>query len=151
MEITVDDWIVHFIAQSDLQKRKDVLRFLEKLFQKCDKLVAVKGGGLMQKIWQMSKESGDWDVASRSLAKYFFRSFLANSNKFLILEESNLKPLSKELEQETPPDDLYLVKAAINTTDRFILTTDDRLKEKLSHRQELTIRLMDEFLPQYDC
>lgn len=116
MEITVDEWIVHFI--SDSQKRKDSLRFLEKLFQKCDKLVAVKGGSLMQKIWQMAKESGNWDPDGRKLAKYFLGVFLNNSNKFLILDESNLKPLPLELAQETPSDDFDLVRAAINTTDK---------------------------------
>lgn len=148
MQITVDEWIAHFI--SDPQKRKDALKFLEKLLQKSDKLVTLRGGPLNRKIFRMAEESATWDSAGRDFVKWFMGEFL-NSENFLMLYESNLQPLSKELEQETPSDDLYLVKTAINTADRFIVTTDNRLKEKLSHRQELTIRLVDEFLQQYDC
>ncbi|MGC1123065.1 MAG: AAA family ATPase, partial [Candidatus Methanofastidiosia archaeon] len=32
-----------------------------------------------------------------------------------------------------------------------ILTTDSKLKEKLSIREELTVYLADQFLDQYDC
>lgn len=143
MEITIDEWIVHFI--SDPQKREWTLTFLEKVFQKCDRLVTIRGAPLMKKIWRMSKESGNWDPTGRSFAKYFFINFISNSNKFRLLDESELKPLPVELERETPHDDLYLVKAAMNTADRLILTTDSRLKEKLSHMREPTIHLVDEF------
>lgn len=149
MEITIDEWIVHFIFDS--QRRKDAAQFLETVFQKCDTFVAVKGGGFTQKIWWMSRESKNWDPAARILAKYFLGSFLWNSDKFHLLDESNLNPVPPEIERETPPDDRYLVKTAMSTPDKLILTTDSRLKKKLSHRQELTIHLVDEFLQQYDC
>lgn len=149
MEITVDEWIVYFI--SDPQRRKDALRFLEKLFQKCDKLCTMGGEALDQKIWRMDKESENWDPIGRRFVKWFIAQIRINPNKFRILEGSDLKILPADLEQETPPDDLYLVKAAMNTADKLILTTDSKLKERLSSKQELIILLVNEFLPQYDC
>lgn len=148
MEITIDEWIVHYL--SDPQKRELAFDFLDKVLKKCDRFVTIKGEALDQKIWWMAKKSGNWDFKGRSIVKWFMASFRQNSEKFRLLKKSNAKPLPSELEQNTPPDDLYLVKAAI-TTDSFILTTDERLKEKLSHRKDLAIRIVDEFLSQYDC
>lgn len=148
MEIVVDEWIVDYIA--DPQKRGAVFEFLEKVLEKCDRFVTIRGEGLDQKIWQMAKESGRWKPEGRSLAKWFMRSFRNNTDKLHILEKSNAMPVPPALEEKTPSDDLYLVRAAISTGG-FILTTDYRLKERLSHEQELDIRMVDEFLDHYDC
>jgi len=148
MEIVIDEWIVHFI--SDPQKREVVREFLKKVLEKCDRFVTVRGEGLDRKIWRMVKESGQWEPESRELVKKFMARFRHNSKKFRILEGPNMRPVPSELKRKTPSDDLYLVKAALSTGG-FILTTDYRLKEKLSQEQELTIHLVDEFLGQYDC
>ena len=42
-------------------------------------------------------------------------------------------------------------KAAISTSDHLIVTTDARLKERLSDRSEVRVLLIDEFLKVYDC
>jgi len=149
MEITVDEWIVHFIYES--QKREVAVKFLEKIHQKCDKLVAIRGEALDQKIWDMAKSSQNWDIGGRRLAKWFMRVFRNNSNKFRTLEELNMEPLSVDFEREIPDDDRYLVKTAMCTSDKLIVTTDGKLKERLSGRQELIVRLVDEFLEAYNC
>jgi len=149
MEITADEWIVHFINESE--KREIAIKFLEKIHQKCDKLVAIRGEALDQKIWDMAKSSQGWDVAGRRLAKWFMRVFRNNSDKFRTLEESDIEPLSPDLENGIPNDDIYLVKTAMCTSDRLIVTTDGRLKDRLSGRQDLIVRLVDEFLEEYNC
>jgi len=148
MEITVDEWIVHFIYES--QKREVAVKFLEKIHQKCDKLVAIRGEALDQKIWGMAKNSQSWDIEGRRLAKWFMRVFRNNSDKFRTLEELNMEPLPRDLEQEIPNDDLYLIRTAMCTSDRLIITTDGRLKERLSGRRELKVRLVEEFLEAYN-
>ncbi|MEW6620289.1 MAG: hypothetical protein AB1422_13310 [bacterium] len=152
LNIVIDEWIIHFISpkESTPEKQKIVFEFLQKVFEKCDKFVIIKGGKLEKKIWGIAKESGNWRPEIRSLVKNFIYQFRTNSKKFEILEENNLIPLSSELIQETPEDDLYLVKAAISTKS-CILTTDNRLKEKMVSRKELSIYLVDEFLKNYDC
>jgi len=149
MEIIVDEWIVHFISWS--QKREVVVKFLEKVHQKCDKLVTMRGKALDEKIWSMAKSSQSWDIGSRRLVKWFMGEFRNNPNKFRALEELDTEPLSADLEREIPEDDLYLVKTAMCTSDRLIVTTDGRLKERLSGRPELIVRLVDEFLEAYNC
>jgi len=149
MEITVDEWIVHFIYES--QKREVVAKFLEKIRQKCDKLVTIRGEALDQKIWNMAKISQSWDIGGITLVKWFMREFRNNPNKFRVIEKINIKPLSADLEREIPEDDLYLVKTAMSTSDHLIVTTDVRLREKLSRRPELSVQLIDEFLEVYNC
>lgn len=148
MEITIDEWIVHYI--SDPEKFETTVEFLEKVFNKCDRFVTIKGEGLDRKIWQMDKKSSRWDPKGRKFVKWFMANFRHNSEKFLVLDESGLKPLHPDLEKATPPDELYLVKAA-TTTESSILTTDNRFKERLSHRKELTFHIVDEFLNHYNC
>lgn len=97
----------------------------------------------------MSKESGYWNPAGRSFVKWFMASFRHNDDKFHVIADK-LISLPKNIEKETPEDDLYLVKAAI-ISESPILTIDRKLKERLSHRKELTIHLLDEFLDNYDC
>ena len=124
--------------------------FLQKVFSKCDKLTTLKGEGLDNKIWQMAKESGHWDYVGRSFVKWFMAYFRHNNEKFHVIVNQDSISVPAEIEEETPEDDLYLVKAAI-ISESPILTTDRRLKERLSHREELTIHLLDEFLDNYDC
>jgi len=149
MEISIDEWIVHYI--SDPQKCGIAFNLLERVYNKCDKFVALQGGGLMAKIWSMSEDFGSWEQNSRGVAKYFFSYFLYNSDKFIQRISQTLCPLPEDLRQQTPNDDIYLVETAMNTQDKLILTTDGRLKEKLSGWQELNIQLVDEFLQKYDC
>jgi len=149
MEITIDEWIVHFISEP--QKREVAVKFLEKIHQKCDKLVTIRGGALDQKIWTMAKSSQSWDAEGRKLVKWFMWEFRNNSNKFRVLEESDAEPLSADLGREVPEDDLYIVKTTICTSDRLIVTTDGKLRDRLSGRPELIVRLVDEFLETYNC
>lgn len=146
MEIVIDEWIVHYL--SDPEKQEIVFKFLMKVFEKCDRFVTIRGKGLDQKIWQIAKKSGYWNPESRRLVKWFMGNFRHNSKKFHVIEDSISLPLN--LKEETPPDDEYLVKAAV-ITKSFILTTDYKLKEKLSHQKEVVVCMVDEFLDQYDC
>ncbi|MFQ6087773.1 MAG: hypothetical protein ACE5K0_02585 [Candidatus Methanofastidiosia archaeon] len=79
MEITIDEWVVHYI--SDPKKHKIVSDFLEKVLKKCDKFVTIKGEGLDHKMWRMAKKSGYWKPESRKLAKWFMLSFRLNNEK----------------------------------------------------------------------
>jgi len=149
MEITIDEWLVHYI--SDPQRCEMAFKFLDKVFRKCDKFVTINDKGLMQKIYQMSRDSANWEPASRRIAKYFFASFMVNSSKFHRLDPSTINQLPDDLRQQIPNDDIYLVETAMNTEAKFILTTDGRLKERLSGWKDLNIQLVDEFLQEYDC
>jgi len=147
MKITVNEWICHYL--SDREKLKVISKFLYKLEEKCDKIVVKRRSKLMTKIWRISKESQNWELERRLLAKYFFNSFIKNSEKCEILEEHEIHPVPTELAQLVSPDDLYLIQTALATEDKFILTTDEKLYRALSPHSSIRIELVDSFLSKY--
>lgn len=148
MEITVDEWLIHYISEPE--RRNEVFTFLQTVKEKCDSFVTIRGGNLERKIWRMSKASGYWSPDGRALVKWFMFEFRKNSSRFHLVEQAEVVTISSELENKTPSKDLYLVKCAM-TTGSIIVTTDNRLRECLSDVGELTISSVDEFISQYDC
>jgi len=147
MEITIDEWIIHYLAE----KNKIIIEseILEKIYKKCDKFVILKGERFYQKISRFEKESKD--RVSIILVKNFIRRFIRNSNKTILLEDSDVMDLPDDLEKITPGKDKFLVKTALLTKDKLILTTDAKLKEKINGMHGLNIVLIDEFIISYDC
>ena len=148
MEIVIDEWIVHHIGDAD--KQGAVFHFLQHVLAKCDKFVTIKGEALPEKMLRMTQSPAWWDPVGRELAKRLWREFLWNSEKFRLLEHSDLVAVPAKLERQTPPDDLYLVRAAL-TTSGVIVTTDTELNEILSPWADISICMVDEFLSSYDC
>jgi len=148
VDIVIDEWIVHYIAEPD--KRNTALGFLERLLAKCDCLVTMKGGGLDRKVFQMAEECAGCEVKSMKLAKWFMKVFRWNSDKFRVLEESEAAVLPSGLEKAWPQDDLFLLKATLSTG-APILTIDGGLKSVASETKEVVVRMLDEFIEEYDC
>jgi predicted nucleic acid-binding protein len=117
--------------------------------EKCDKIVVKRGSKLMTKIWRISKESQNWEPQRRLLAKYFFNSFIKNSEKCEILEQGEIHPVPAELARLVSTDDVYLLQTALATKDKFILTTDNELHRALSSHSNIRIELVDDFLSKY--
>ncbi|PUA34285.1 MAG: hypothetical protein B9J98_00075 [Candidatus Terraquivivens tikiterensis] len=147
MKITVDEWICHYL--SDRERLELISKFLQKMEEKCDKIVVKRGSKLMSKIWNISKESQYWELERRLLAKHFFNSFIKNSNKCEILEEHEIPPMPTGLAQLVPKDDHYLVQTALATEDKFILTTDEKLYKIISSHSSIKIELVESFLSKY--
>jgi uncharacterized protein YpbB len=147
MKITINEWIFHYI--SNQEKSELVHRFLQKLLEKCDKIVLKRSSPLMEKIWKLSKISQHWEPKRRLLAKYFINSFIKNSHKCVILEDHEIRAIPQELFSIIPSDDIYLVETAYTTEDKFILTTDQKLYSILSSYSEIKIELVEGFLSKY--
>jgi predicted nucleic acid-binding protein len=146
MEIVLDEWIVHYILSK--RNRKKAFDFLEKVFNKCDRFVTIEGEGLVKKIYKMAKKSGNLDVECRLLVKWFMAKFPTHSKKFQVLETSSEIILPNKLKGINLKNDLYLVKAAI-ATGGTIVTTDRKLKEKLTDVREINIQIFEDFFRQY--
>jgi len=150
MTIVIDEWIVHFIEEQN--KNKEAFDFLQKVYEKCDKLVTIEGGPLMKKIYGVMKGASNWrNTAQVQLAKYFIQNFVKNSDKFILLNENELDDVPDEIQRQIPSKDLYLVQAHINTPNSVILTTDGRLKERVEANSRIGVALVEDFLDSYDC
>ncbi len=80
---------------------------------------------------------------------HFFQAmFIYNSEKVIKLVNSDLKDLPSEILNECPPEDLYLVKTAYSTENKFIITTDRKLLNDLENTR-ISVRLADEFMAEY--
>jgi predicted nucleic acid-binding protein len=147
MNITINEWIFHYI--SDQEKSELVHSFLQKLLEKCDKIVLKRSSPLMEKIWKLSKVSQYWEPKRRLLAKFFINSFIKNSYKCVILENHEIPEIPQQLLSIIPSDDIYLIETAYATEDKFILTTDQKLQTILSPYHEFKIELVETFLLKY--
>ena len=148
MDITIDEWVVHHIGDPD--KLEAVEAFLNEVYRKCDRFVTIRGEHLDQRIFQLAKECATWEPRHKALAKHFISKFRLNPKKFHALEESEAAILPPDLGPDVPRKDVFLVRAAL-TTGSPILTTDAKLKRRLAHAESVQVRLLDEFLQDYDC
>lgn len=148
MKITINEWIIHYIYDED--KYKEVAEFLVKVLSKCDKLVLRRNIPLAKKILVLSKDSGNLRPQQRYIAKFFIGSFIHNSEKCEILYEEEISRPPDNLVQFVKSDDLYLIENAL-ATDKFILTTDSKLKQAINERHGIKVELVNEFFKRYDC
>lgn len=154
LEIVVDEWIVHYL--SDKTKSCEVRQFIDKLIEKCDKILIPHGSKLERKIWELPKLSANFPARIRDNTKRFFSGIVKNSDKCRFVELSNSSvgtPLETMLEP-IPHDDRYLIATALMMSVKVIVTTDQRLIDIVSpipelERIGLKIQLLDEFLTEY--
>ena len=149
MEIVLDEWICHYV-QDAAADHSTLLSFLEKLVEKCDRFVTVRGAALDQKIWVMCRDCYQWSPTACDLARYFIRSIRIDPHKFRTVENEDLADLPPDVEGLVPEDDTYLIKVAL-AVGAPILTTDRRLRDGLSGQRGLHFLMADEFLTSYDC
>jgi predicted nucleic acid-binding protein len=147
-EITIDECICDYLT--DERHYIEVGKFLEKVFEKCDKFVIRKPSPLLNKVWKISKASCYWRPSQQKIAKFFMSAFVKNINKVKFLENisSSIDPNCKEL----PSEDIYIIETALNTQSKLIITTDTKLKASLDNcKDKLGIEcyLFEDFIKSY--
>lgn len=126
-EFTIDEWFYHLLAKEDTYR--DVAGLLIKIFEICDKITLQQGSNLARKFHQLDEESAKWSPNQRTVAKFIKQAFLSNSNKINWVEERSL--LTPELEEQLPRKDIYLVNICLQTKDKLLITTDQKLHDQL--------------------
>ena len=148
MDIVLDEWITSFIANP--QAVPQVRDFLDAVMRKCDKFVTTEASPLERKIWEMSKQCDSWPEVSRRLAREFIADFRKNALKWRTLPLSDMPPLPSEVSASVKDDDQYLARGALATEAKLIVTIDRPLKDALNGKHGLVVRLVDEFVEEYD-
>lgn len=148
MEIVVNEWLLDYMCpDTDSKKTSMAIQFINAVVKKCDKIVIGRTNPFVLKFYRYWK-SFSWDTDSNKRFKRLHLLF-RDSDKTIIIYDADIKKLPKEIEEKTPPDDKYLIELAYSSKDRIIVTTDQRLKEKLQGEVDLKIRLLEEFLGEY--
>lgn len=126
-------------------KQIEAFKFLGAVYQKCDRLIAVKGSLFEQKAFGLWKKQ---DIRSYRIAKFYKTHFWYNSTKCVLLESAELQELGTTLLDGIKPDDRYLVQAYLTAGAAAIVTTDAPLKALLD-AHSIRCELCDEFLNWY--
>ena len=141
MLIIFDEWLIHDLrGDNGESKRKETLTFLEKMYDRCDKLVILEGSPFVQKFYKLLMK--DNRVHIRSISRYLRNYFLLNSDKCVKL--SVAQELPEELKDRIPHEDRYLYQIRQTIKQGIIVTTDEEL------RSLPNTYLRDEFLKEYN-
>jgi hypothetical protein len=144
MDITINEWLFYYL--SDIEKYSIAVKVLNRLYNKCDRIVYAKGSPMSNKINQLSKFGLP---KQRNAIKDFFRKFSYNSEKMLIID-TELPNLPNDLVSILPrretDKDIYLVQTCLATADKIILTIDEDLKKALNDKFGIKVKLVSEFL-----
>lgn len=144
MDVTVDEWLFHYLTSNNEEEYLRAEDILNKMFERCDRIVLLKGSPMNEKINLLSKT----DLPKqRNIIKNFFRKFAYNSQKLELVE--NVDELSNETTKLLPKQerdkDKYLIQTALATDDKVIVTTDGKLKESIHEKCGIRVKLVEEF------
>jgi len=149
VEIVVDEWLLEYMrpdAKDD--DRLLALRFVNAWKRRCDRLLLRRPSPFVKKFYRYMKSFGrDLDFKGRfsKLNLLLFRDTL----KTRILDDADVPSLQKEVADTIPCDDRYLIEAASCSEERLLVTTDERLRERLSHWTGYAVYSPAEFLAKF--
>jgi len=152
MEIVVDEWLLDYLhPDSERSKRNLALKFVNAWVEKCDKVVIKRPSQFVKKFYTYMKQF-EKDLDFKKRFKKMNELLFHNSDKTIIKDDYDIESLPERIEQKVPIDGRYdrcLVELAYSSADRTIITTDERLKEKLKDESDLRIYLLEEFMKNY--
>jgi hypothetical protein len=152
MDFVVNEWLSEYLRPTaDKEKHGKVLFFFKALMQKAeDRIVVREPSDFLRKIHRYRKEF-DYDLASREAYKFFIRTILENSEKCLQIPREGLQPLPAELLEKLGEghSDIYLFEAAQHSDSKIIVTTDERLQDRVAGIEGFKVILLDDFLKTY--
>ena len=144
MDVTINEWLFYYLANHVEDKYVLADNIFNKMFERCDKIVLLKGSPMNQKINLLSKINLP---RQRNIIKNFLRMFAYNSEKLKLIENVNELPddIIKLLPKQEKDKDKYLVQTALATNDKVIVTADRKLKESIHEKCGIKVKLVEEF------
>ena len=143
----VDEWLFADLkGENQRESQSEAARFMARLKVECDRLAVVRNSEWTRKALPLMNFK---DPTRRRLSKFLRLALLDDGNKCRFLESDELKSPPDQIREIVPPSDLYLVETFYTVDATCIITTDVKLHEILSPRQQIEIRLRDDFLEEY--
>ncbi len=146
----IDEWMWHDLSgENGVEKQRETLRFLELLYNKCDKIATIKSSRFEEKFFDFLKSAED--IISREIAKFYKYNIFYNSEKYLREEET--QTVSENTLSEIKLDDRYLAKLYYivkrqHKIECLIITTDEPLINVLT-KHKIQCEHRDSFLHRY--
>jgi len=149
MEIIVNEWLLEYLRpDAQESERLAAFRFVNALVKKCDKMVIKRNSPFVAKFyrfWKQVESDTNFKQPFSKLHQLVFR----DTDKTIIVDESDLQDLPEDIAAKTPEDDKYLIELWYSNQGRIVLTTDAKLRDKLKDIPGLKICLLQEFLREY--
>lgn len=89
------------------------------------------------------------DPCIRGPSRLLHLKVLQNSQKVRVLNPSEIPPIPQILLDPVPEDDRYLIQTYLGGPADVLVTGDERLRNALSDKPDIRIRLRDDFLREY--
>ncbi len=141
----VNEWLLHDLkGENGRERQQEADRFLDELLHRCDTIVFVAGSAWGRKAYELMELSSAPFSTLRPLSKKLW-SILRDAQKRLWLNQDDLKPMPKALQQTVKPNDWYLVQAQLTVNADGIVTTDSDLQQALTPHG-LPVRLREELM-----
>ena len=153
MLFILDEWIFHDLQNDNGEdKQRESVLFLEKVKEKCDKIVFISESNFSNKFYSLSKYASKGPEFKTKL-KLFKNSFYFNSQKSIQISLNEIKQNDYNLDlSNINVDDQYLplcfYKLKELNEDLIIITADEKLKDLLSSK-DISIKMRDDFLNKY--
>lgn len=145
-DLVIDEWLWSDLAQvNGVERQRQAAQFLEAVFKKCDKFVTVRGSAFDEKAGSLWKHT---DLLRRTIARIYNERFAYNSEKNIILEQSDLSALDPEIAKDVKQPDQYLIQAQRAANAQLIVTTDSPLIAALD-KHGIPHQHREEFVPDY--
>jgi hypothetical protein len=146
MLYVLNEWVFHdLLSENGGDAFMETGRFLFAFNSSGDRLVIPPQRRWNEKAHRLMRMT---DPRGRQISQSF-HSLLRDSNRAVRPTPEDSPPISQELQEKTPPEDLYLVLAYVATNADLLITTDEKLHSALAQNDEVNCQLRDEFLTSY--
>jgi len=146
MPIVLNEWIIHDLkGDNGLDSRLESASFLQSLREGAETIVVLMQSPWMAKAYQLTREE---TPAVRILSKFLHLAILMDPLKCHYVDPEEIQPLPKDLAVEVPMDDVYLFQTALAGHAEIIVTSDERLIDRVrsAPRRGIQLARRDDFL-----
>jgi hypothetical protein len=143
-DVVFDEWLLDYIEDS--QRTYVSLGVLLCVTGLDLTIIEARGSPFSAKLYSLSKVADGWEPRRRLVLKYVFRNIVSDSHRFGWVEMTDLPELSPGLTSRVPEEDRYIVRTALASTSKRLVTTDGELLDRLRDCEELSVFSCDEFI-----
>ena len=151
MEFVVNEWLLDYLTPKASQSESASVRtFLFKFYQKQDILFVKYNSPFTQKAYGYPKLYSGYQESE--MMSFFLDKILLNSQKCRLLYDDEITGLPNPLNDLLIPpydSDTYLFEASLNSTNKIVVTTDQRLIQQTKNNGQIKVVHLIEFLQSY--
>lgn len=152
MELVVNEWLPEYFRPDASEEQKRLLEFfLNKFYEKGDTIYIRRPSEFLRKIYRFAKDYHYDEKCYENITK-FLNFILYESERAVWIDEVEQKLPSETIQRLSSGNyssDTYLFEAAIHTSSKLIITTDERLAIQMRDDEVFKVQLLTDFLKAY--